>query len=84
MNYNIELSKLARKFIEKQPKPNQVRILTAISKLPLEGDIKTLSGKKDNYRLRVGDFRIIYTVQNDILLITVVNIGNRGQIYKNL
>ncbi len=84
MSYNIEISKMARKFIEKQPKTNQFKLLSSIAKLPHEGDIKALSGKKDTYRLRVNDYRIIYTKQNDILLITVVNIGNRGQIYKNL
>lgn len=83
MTFNIELSKKARKFIEKQPKPQQIRILKAISKLP-EGDIKLLSGKKDTFRLRVGDYRVIYTLKNEILLITVVNVGNRGQIYKNI
>ena len=82
MKYNIELLKKARKFIEIQPKNQQERILKAISKLPYSGDIIPLSGKKDFFRLRVGDYRIIYQVQDELLLVTVVNADNRGQVYK--
>lgn len=83
MNYKIELTKKSRKFIKEQPRNQQERILKAIYKLP-QGDIKSLSGVKDVYRLRIGDYRVIYEINNDILLITVVDIGNRGQIYKRV
>ena len=83
MNYNIKLLKKARKFIETQPKNQQERILKAINNLPESGDIIPLSGRNGFFRLRVGDYRIIYRVQNEILLITVVNADNRGQVYKN-
>lgn len=82
MKYSIRIEKRARKFIDKQPKQHQIRILTAISKLPDIGDIKQLSGYKGFYRLRVGDYRIIYTVNNSELLVIVTDAGNRGQIYK--
>lgn len=80
MKYRIELKKKPQKFIKSQPPKQQERLLKAISKLP-DGDVKALSGFMDVYRLRVGDYRVIYEIRNDILLITVVNIGNRGQIY---
>ncbi len=83
MKYKIELLKKARKFIKTQPPKQQERILNAIYKLP-DGDVKALSGKQNAYRLRVGDYRIIYEIDNTILLITVVDVGNRGQIYKKL
>lgn len=81
MTYKIELSKTALKFLKRQPKNQQVRILKAIYKLP-EGDIKKLVGGIDEYRLRVGDYRIIYKMKNEVLTILVLDIGNRGQIYK--
>lgn len=81
--YKIEIEKPALKFIQKQPKPQRIRIIQAIQKLP-EGDIKKLQGNHDFYRLRVGDYRIIYRIEEDRLLITVVNVGNRGQIYRDL
>ena len=83
MKYQIELLKKARKFIKAQPPKQQERKLKAIYKIP-DGDIKPLSGQKNAYRLRVGDFRIIYEIDDSVLLITVVNVGNRGQIYNRL
>lgn len=46
------------------------------------GDIKQMQGYSSYYRLRVGDYRVIYTVNDDVLLVRVVEIGNRGDIYK--
>ncbi len=82
MKYQIIIEKRAKKFIEKQPKPQQVRILQAIQKLPEQGDIKSLKGHAGFYRLRVGDYRIIYIVDNEKLVVVVTDAGNRGQIYK--
>ena len=82
MQYKIELDKKAVKFISKQPKPQRERIFKAIYKLPSTGDIKALQGYENYYRLRVGDYRIIYTVDNNVLLVRVIEVGNRGDIYK--
>ena len=84
MKYKVEIEKPAAKFISKLPKQDKERILAAISKLPDEGDRKVLKGKKSKgfNRLRVGDFRIIYTVDNGLLIVRVVDAGNRGEIYK--
>lgn len=83
MNYTIQIEKPAAKFIQKLPAPDKERVLKAIYKLPNEGDIKQLKGKKSNgfFRLRVGNFRIIYTVDHGKLIVCVVDAGNRGQIY---
>lgn len=83
MSYKIEFTKSALKFLKKQPTNQNIRLLSAINKLP-DGDTKKLKGDNEWYRLRVGDYRVIYTINNDILLITVINIGNRGQVYKDL
>ena len=69
-------------FISKQPKPQQLRLFKAIYRLPFVGDIKAMKGHTGFYRLRVGDYRVIYTVNNDVLLVQVIEIGNRGDIYK--
>lgn len=80
--YNIIIKKPAKKFIDKLPMNEQRRIVKAIEKLPNGDDIKKLKGYNDIYRLRVGDYRILYTVNDDELLIMVLDVGNRGQIYK--
>ena len=82
MSYRIEIAAPARKFIERQPRQQQERILKAIAKLPTEGDIKPLRGQPQIFRLRVGDYRIIYTIRNELLQILILNVGNRGDIYK--
>lgn len=82
MQYRVEIEKPALKFIAKQPKPQRERLFSAIYALPGTGDIKPLVGYKGVYRLRVGDYRVIYTLNNDILLVTVVSVGNRGDVYK--
>lgn len=83
MKYKIVIEKPAEKFIVKLPRPDKERILKAIYRLPDEGDIKALKGQKSRgmYRLRVGDYRIIYTVDSGQLIVCVIDAGNRGQIY---
>lgn len=82
MKYSIEFDKRAVKFIAKQPQAQKERIFKAIGKLPVQGDIKALRGHDGYFRLRVGDYRIIYTVNNTVLVVRVVEVGNRGDIYK--
>ena len=78
----IQIDKPAMKFLAKQPKPQQERLLRAIYKLPTEGDIKAMAGHDDLYRLRVGSYRVLYTIENAILTVRVLQIGNRGDVYK--
>ena len=80
---NVQYHKKAIKFINSLPTHDKQRIKSAIQNLlinPSMCDIKPLQGYKDLYRLRVGNYRIIYTKDNIILFIA--DIGNRGDIYK--
>ena len=81
MKYQIKIEKDAQKFLKKLPRPDETRVLKAIAKLPVEGDRKQMKGHPGFFRLRVGDYRIIYTVDNGQLIVRVVDAGNRGQIY---
>lgn len=81
-NYDIQITKKAEKFIKRQDTNTQKRIFKAILELP-KGDIKKLKNVDDIYRLRVGDFRILFEKKHDELVIIVIDVGNRGQIYKN-
>jgi len=75
----IRYSKQASKFLQKQSKQVQLRIIKAINKLPA-GDVKKMQGM-NYYRLRVGDFRVIFS--NDGTVLMVEKIGNRGEVYKD-
>ena len=79
MKYKLIIEKAALRFIKKQPEPK--RLLQAIGKLPDVNTVK-LSGKLGLYRLRVGSYRIIFSIDADNLLIKVVEAGNRGDVYK--
>lgn len=79
--YKIVIERLAEKFIIKLPRPEKERVLRAIAKLPNEGDIRKLKGHDDLLRLRVGEYRIIYTVNHGELIVIVIDADNRGQIY---
>ena len=82
MKYKIVLDKPAEKYIRKQQKKQQERLIRAIHQLPDIGDIKPMSGHTDLFRLRVGDVRVLFSVENDVLIVRVMDIGNRGDVYK--
>lgn len=77
----IEYEKESAKHINKMDKPTKLRIRKAIEKLP-SGDVIKLQGLSDDYRLRVGDLRVLFSVQNEV--ITIKDILPRGQAYKRL
>jgi mRNA interferase RelE/StbE len=80
MGYNAVYFRDACKFLGKQPDYIRKRIMDAIDKLPLFGDVKPLKGRA-GYRLRVGDIRVIYQIDNDNMVVEVMDIGYRGNIY---
>ncbi|MCI7131632.1 MAG: type II toxin-antitoxin system RelE/ParE family toxin [Lachnospiraceae bacterium] len=79
--YKIVIKKKAKKFIDKLPKNEKIRVVKAIEMLPNGEDIKKLKEHNDLFRLRVGDYRIIYTVDNGEFIVIVIDAGNRGEIY---
>ena len=82
MMYHIILKKPAKKFIDQLPADEKRRVVDAIEKLPDGEDIKPMKGHSGLLRLRVGEYRIIYSVDNGELTVYVLDAGNRGQIYK--
>ena len=77
----IEYSKKSVKYINSADKPAKKRLKEAIEKIPF-GDIKKLQGAGEGYRLRVGDLRVLFTMEDDKIYID--NIIPRGQAYKRL
>ena len=77
----IEYKKKAIKYINSADRAAKKRLKDAIEQIPF-GDIKKLTGFENEYRLRVGDLRVLFTVENNI--ITVNEIRPRGQVYKRL
>lgn len=80
--YQIIIKKKAKKFIDKLPMNEKKRVVSAIEQLPNGEDIKKMQGYDELLRLRVGEYRIIYTVDNGKLVVCVVDAGSHGDIYK--
>lgn len=79
---NISYARAAVKVINGMDRATKQRIKAAVEKLP-DGDIKPLKGSDGTYRLRVGDWRILfsYPESNTIL---IEKIGPRGGVYKGV
>ena len=77
----IQITKTAIKDIKKLDKPTRDRLLEGINKLPL-GDVKRLQGYINYYRLRIGNFRVIYSFENGTIIIMAVL--PRGEVYKHI
>lgn len=87
MKYRIEFKRSAAKALKKIPQSDQKRIAANIDSLSENlPDSATTKMKGDNpfHRIRVGDYRIIYEIHGDILLIMVLKIGHRKEVYRHL
>ena len=81
--YKIEFSSIAERQFFKLDYNVQDRILNTLKRIQLRPHafIKRLTGSSF-YRLRVGDYRLILDVKQDILIVLVIEIGHRRNIYK--
>ncbi len=85
MKYQVFIDKKVETFIKRQSKPQALRISNAISALahdPRPPGCKQLKGQKNEYRLRIGDVRILYTIEDAIVTVYVFKAGYRGDVYK--
>jgi mRNA interferase RelE/StbE len=61
-----------------------VRRIDALAKNPYPQGIKKIEGEDQLYRLRMGDYRILYQVKGKVLLVLIVGIGHRREIYRRI
>jgi mRNA interferase RelE/StbE len=82
--YKIEFKKSAAKELYAIPRKDIYKIINRIKLLsvnPRPQDIIKLTNRED-YRIRVGNYRIIYTLTDNILIITIIKIGHRKEVYR--
>ena len=87
MVYRIELTPAAKRDLVPIPKKDLKRVdahILALAKNPRPPGVKALTGKEGFLRVRVGDYRIIYQIRDDILLVLVVRIRHRRDVYRGL
>jgi len=82
--YNIQFKASVRKDLRKIPKKDVLRILGKIEALadnPIPPQAEKLSGD-EKYRIRQGNYRILYQIDDEVLVIEVVKVGHRRDVYQ--
>jgi len=85
MTYTIEISTCAAKAVGKLEKANRLRIVGAIELLSVDprppGTKMLRGGDQGRWRVRVGDYRIVYAIEDDRLLVLVLRVAHRREVY---
>jgi mRNA interferase RelE/StbE len=84
VDYTVVLTRTAQKQLDKLPDKvadTLLDVIDALAKDPRPDGCKKLKGRL-GYRIRKGDYRILYDVQDSVLTIQVVAVGNRREIYE--
>lgn len=89
MKYAFRFTAAAQRQLRAVSRPDAMRILTALTALgedPYRGDadVKKLTGPSELYRLRVGSYRVAYQINDGELVVLVVKVGDRRDVYRNL
>ena len=83
--YKIEISTSAEKQLKKLPRDDQKRVADALRELCEDScprGARKLSGYEDVFRIRVGRYRILYSVSETELIVIVLKIGHRKDVYR--
>ncbi|MDP3009183.1 MAG: type II toxin-antitoxin system RelE/ParE family toxin [Methylococcales bacterium] len=86
MAFSLSIKHRAQKMLAKIPANKQQKIIAAIYELadiPFPSGCKKLTGR-EAWRIRVGDYRVIYEVENERLTIFIIEIGHRREIYRKI
>ena len=85
-SYKVLIRKSAAKELEaiagKKDRERITRRILALADDPRPPGVEKLSGTSEKYRVRQGDFRILYEIEDDVLIVTVVSIGDRKEVYR--
>ncbi|MCB8777511.1 type II toxin-antitoxin system RelE/ParE family toxin [Planktothrix agardhii 1032] len=84
--YRIQFSKKAQRQFQALPQLVQEQLqpkIDALSINPRPFGIKALQGRKGLLRLRAGDYRVIYQLEDDLLIVLIVEVGHRREVYRN-
>ena len=84
-SYNIEVSSTAEKQLRKLSQKDQINVLKRIQELsrePRPNHSRKLRGQDNIYRVRVGNYRILYSIENRHLTIIILKVGHRRDVYR--
>ena len=84
MSYQIQILRRAQKALSRLPRQDYERVRDAIASLadvPRPPGCKKLTGR-EGWRIRIGRYRVIYEIEDEVLVVTVLDVGHRRDIYK--
>lgn len=84
-SFDIEVSRTAEKQIKKLGREDQIRVLRTIRGLadePRPRGCRKLRGYDDIFRIRVGTYRVIYSVDEGRIVIVILKVGHRREVYR--
>lgn len=85
MAYSVQFKPLALRQLEKLPRDVQHRVAAKIDGLrhdPFPTGSKKMVALPDAWRIRVGDYRVVYQVHRSILVVLVLTVGHRREVYR--
>ena len=84
MKYSVEFSRRAARQIDGLEANLRVRVIKRIEALsdnPRPPGVQKLVGSEDDYRIRIGDYRVIYEIRDALLVVLVMKVAHRRQVY---
>lgn len=84
-SYRIEWKNSAYKELQKLPRQMITRIIAAVTDLsndPYPSGVKKLIGSERSYRIRIGDYRVIYEIIENKLILEIVRVRHRKDVYR--
>jgi mRNA interferase RelE/StbE len=85
VSYRVEFARAAEKDlrrIDAQRVPKIVAAVEALASNPLPEGCKKLAGSERTYRIRVGDYRVLYEIEQGVLVVLVIRIRHRKDVYR--
>ncbi len=85
MKYRVEIDSHARRTFRRLPQQTRDRILRGLQMLrdnPRPHGVVKLTDRRDAYRIRVGDYRVVYEIHDRVLLVLVIEIDHRRDVYR--
>jgi mRNA interferase RelE/StbE len=80
--WKIQIRASALKSLSRLSRPDRERLRGAIRQIPLVGDVRPLKGEAGLWRLRVGDWRVLYQLDTEHRIVDVTAVASRGSAYK--
>ena len=83
--YKIEWKSSAIKELQKLPRPMISKIVSAVDNLssnPFPQGVRKLVGTEDTYRIRIGDYRVLYNIIENRLVIEIIRVRHRKDAYR--